>query len=60
MSNVLAAPLAGGCHLGSGCGYPAPSIQDFYFTPFFKVGSVGFGKPGLLMLLSIVIVLLFF
>ena len=60
MSNVLATSAAGGCHLFSGCGFPSPSIDDFYFTPFFKVGSVGFGKPGLLLLLSTVLVLLFF
>lgn len=47
-------------HLFSGCGFPAPSIQDFYFTPLFKVGSVGFGKPGLLLLLSMIIVIGFF
>ncbi|HSR83900.1 MAG TPA: F0F1 ATP synthase subunit A [Streptosporangiaceae bacterium] len=60
MSYVLATSAAGGCHLFSGCGFPSPSINDFYFTPFFKVGSVGFGKPGLLMLLSTALVLLFF
>jgi F-type H+-transporting ATPase subunit a len=59
VSNILAA-AADGCHFGSGCGFPAPSINDFYFTPFFKVGSVAFGKPGLLVLLSTVIVLLLF
>jgi F-type H+-transporting ATPase subunit a len=65
VSNVLAAGPVGGCnsltaHLGSGCGYPAPSINDFYFTPFFKIGTVGFGKPGLLMILSVIIVVTFF
>ncbi len=47
-------------HIFSGCGFPAPSINDFYFTPFFKVGTVGFGKPGLLVLLSTILVLAFF
>lgn len=60
MSYVLATSAADGCHLFSGCGFPSPSINDFYFTPFFKVGSVGFGKPGLLVLLSTALVLLFF
>jgi F-type H+-transporting ATPase subunit a len=62
VSHVLAAGSAS-CsnpHLFSGCGFPAPSINDFYFTPLFKVGSVAFGKPGLLLLLSTVLVLLFF
>ena len=60
MSEVLAAEAAKSCHIFSGCGFPAPSINDFYFTPIFKVGSVAFGKPGLLMLLSTFLVLLFF
>jgi F-type H+-transporting ATPase subunit a len=60
VSNVVAAAAADSCHIFSGCGFPSPSIDDFYFTPFFKVGSVGFGKPGLLMLLSTALVLLFF
>jgi F-type H+-transporting ATPase subunit a len=64
---VLAAEAAKNCagptssyHIFSGCGFPAPSINDFYFTPFFKVGSVAFSKPGLLLLLSTLIVLIFF
>lgn len=56
MSHVLASS----CHIFSGCGFPAPSINDFYFTPIFKIGSVGFGKPGLLILLSTIIVVTFF
>jgi F-type H+-transporting ATPase subunit a len=62
VSDVLAASTASSlsCHIFSGCGFPAPSINDFYFTPLFKIGSVGFGKPGLLMLLSMLIVLAFF
>jgi F-type H+-transporting ATPase subunit a len=61
VSDALATTAAtGACHLFSGCGFPSPSIDDFYFTPFFKVGSVGFGKPGLLLLLSTLLVLLFF
>jgi F-type H+-transporting ATPase subunit a len=62
---VLAAEAAKNCqpatsHIFSGCGFPSPSIQDFYFTPLFKVGSVAFGKPGLLLLLSTFLVLMFF
>jgi F-type H+-transporting ATPase subunit a len=60
VSDVLAAEAAKSCHIFSGCGFPAPSINDFYFTPFFKVGSVGFDKPGLLILLSTIIVITFF
>jgi F-type H+-transporting ATPase subunit a len=60
VTDVLAVSTASSCHIFSGCGFPSPSIDDFYFTPLFKVGSVGFGKPGLLMLLSTLLVLLFF
>ena len=56
MSHVVASS----CHIFSGCGFPAPSINDFYFTPIFKIGSVGFGKPGLLIVLSTIIVVTFF
>jgi len=52
--------VASSCHIFSGCGFPAPSINDFYFTPIFKIGSVGFGKPGLLIVLSTIIVVTFF
>jgi F-type H+-transporting ATPase subunit a len=52
--------VASSCHIFSGCGFPAPSINDFYFTPLFKIGSVGFGKPGLLIVLSTIIVVTFF
>ncbi len=65
MSSAIATTAATSCsasssHIFSGCGFPSPSINDFYFTPLFKVGSVAFGKPGLLLLLSTVLVLLFF
>ncbi len=62
MSHVLAAASYNSlnCHIFTGCGFPAPSINDFYFTPFFKLGPVAFGKAGLLLLLSTAIVLLFF
>ena len=35
-------------HLGNGCGYPAPGLQDFLFKPIFTIGSWGFTKPELL------------
>jgi F-type H+-transporting ATPase subunit a len=65
VSYAIAATTATSCpasssHIFSGCGFPSPSISDFYFTPLFKVGSVAFGKPGLLLLLSTAFVLLFF
>jgi F-type H+-transporting ATPase subunit a len=60
LSHVLAASAAQSCHLFSGCGFPAPSIEDFYFSPLFKIGKYSFTKPTLLMILSVIIVLVFF
>jgi F-type H+-transporting ATPase subunit a len=54
------ADAAGGCHLFSGCGFPAPGLQDFDFKPLFTVGSFHFTKPMLVAVLSTVIVIGFF
>jgi F-type H+-transporting ATPase subunit a len=54
------AAAAGGCHIFSGCGYPAPSINDFIFPPLFKIGSFGFTKPMLIAVLSMLAVVVFF
>jgi F-type H+-transporting ATPase subunit a len=51
---------ASGCHIFSGCGYPAPSINDFYFKPIFIIGAFQFTKPMLLAIVSGAIVLTFF
>ncbi|HEX3714018.1 MAG TPA: FoF1 ATP synthase subunit a, partial [Trebonia sp.] len=59
MTQELAA-AAGGCHIFSGCGYPAPGLQDFDFKPLFSIGSWGFTKPELLAILSAVAVIVFF
>jgi F-type H+-transporting ATPase subunit a len=59
VTHVLAAP-ASGCHLFSGCGFPAPSINDFYFTPLFSIGKFHFDKPMLLALVSAFLVIGFF
>lgn len=70
MNHVLAAGTAvsgtplnchgASAHLFSGCGFPAPSIEDFYFTPLFRIGGFKFDKPMLLLLLSMLIVIAFF
>ena len=60
MSDVRVLTTASGCHLFSGCGYPAPSISDFYFKPIFTVGGVAFTKPMLLAVVTAVIILTFF
>lgn len=50
----------GGCHIFTGCGYPAPSIKDFYFKPIFTIGSFEFTKPILYALVAAAIMLIFF
>jgi F-type H+-transporting ATPase subunit a len=49
-----------GSHFGSGCGYPAPGIEDFYFNPLFSIGAFHFTKPMLLALAAACVVVLFF
>ncbi|MGF1428473.1 F0F1 ATP synthase subunit A [Kitasatospora sp. LaBMicrA B282] len=51
---------SGGCHLFSGCGFPAPGLGEFQFHPLFTVGGVGFNKPMLLSLVCAVLVIGFF
>ncbi len=60
MSDVAVITTASGCHIFSGCGYPAPSINAFFFKPIFSIGAFHFTKPMLLALLSAAIVLIFF
>jgi F-type H+-transporting ATPase subunit a len=54
------AAAAGGCHIFSGCGYPAPGLENFDFKPLFTIGSFGFTKPMLLAILSALAVIVFF
>jgi F-type H+-transporting ATPase subunit a len=60
VSDVAAVLPAEGCHIFSGCGYPAPSITDFYFNPIFSIGAFHFTKPMLLAIVSAGVVLTFF
>jgi F-type H+-transporting ATPase subunit a len=53
-------PVAGGCHLGSGCGYPAPGLNNFTFSSIFSIGSFHFTKPMLLAFLCGALVIWFF
>ena len=54
-------PVADGCHLGSGCGYPAPGYpHSFQFEPLFSVGSFRFIMPELQALLCAGLVIWFF
>lgn len=52
--------VASGCHIYSGCGYPAPSLNDFQFAPVFTVAGVGITKPMLLAVLTTIVVVAFF
>jgi F-type H+-transporting ATPase subunit a len=47
-------------HFGSGCGFPTPSIEDFYFTPLFSIGRFHYDKGMLIVTLSTIIVVGFF
>ncbi|MFD9125922.1 F0F1 ATP synthase subunit A [Kitasatospora sp. NPDC059571] len=49
-----------GCHLNSGCGFPAPGLNEFDFKPIFTVGGVDFTKPMLLSVLCALLVVGFF
>jgi F-type H+-transporting ATPase subunit a len=60
VNHVVAVQADHACHVGSGCGYPAPSINAFYFRPLFSIGNFHFDKPMLLVLLSTIIVVAFF
>lgn len=41
-------------------GYTAPTVEEMHLPDFFQIGSFGFGKQMLLVLLSVVIVSWFF
>jgi F-type H+-transporting ATPase subunit a len=60
VSDVHVTVVAGGCHIFSGCGYPAPSLEDFNFRPIFSIGAFHFTKPMLLALICAFIVVGFF
>jgi F-type H+-transporting ATPase subunit a len=51
---------SGGCHIFSGCGYPAPSLSDFDFPPIFSIGSFHFTKPMLIAVICAAAVIVFF
>jgi F-type H+-transporting ATPase subunit a len=55
------APVAGGCHLRSGCGYPAPSYPtSFQFNPLFSIGSFHVIMPEVQAVLCAGLVIAFF
>jgi F-type H+-transporting ATPase subunit a len=58
----VAAPAvaSGGCHIFSGCGFPAPGLQDFNFETWFTIGSWHVTKPEVIAMLCALIVVVFF
>jgi len=54
------AAAAGGCHLFSGCGFPAPGLQDFNFQTLFTIGAWHVTKPEVLAILAALVVIVFF
>ena len=54
------AAAAGGCHIFSGCGFPAPGLQNFNFETLFTIGAWHVTKPELLAVLCALIVIVFF
>jgi F-type H+-transporting ATPase subunit a len=54
------AAAAGGCHLFSGCGFPAPGQQDFNFQTLFTIGAWHVTKPEVLAVLAALVVIVFF
>lgn len=53
-----------GCHLNSGCGFPAPDATIFTFDPVFQVDVAGltfhFTKPMILLWIAAAVVVVFF
>ena len=60
MTGDVSALASGGCHIFSGCGFPAPGLQDFEWKPLFSIGSFDFTKPMLLAILAALVVIVFF
>jgi len=54
------AAAAGGCHIFSGCGYPAPGLDDFYFRKLFSIGGWNVTKPEFIAILCVIIIVAFF
>ena len=59
-ANAGSVLLASGCHAGTSCGFPAPSLDNFDFKAIFTIGGIGFYKPELLALICTALVVWFF
>jgi F-type H+-transporting ATPase subunit a len=65
VTGALAAANPANCtidnsHLFSGCGYPAPGLQDFEFQTLFKIGAWHVTKPELIAILCVLAIVAFF
>ncbi|MGV1036237.1 MAG: F0F1 ATP synthase subunit A [Candidatus Nanopelagicales bacterium] len=65
MPDVISSTLAsGGCHLYSGCGFPAPGTEIFEFTPIAEYKFLGIefviNKPMLVVIMCAALVIVFF
>jgi F-type H+-transporting ATPase subunit a len=54
------AAAAGGCHIFSGCGYPAPGMDAFFYKPLFYIGGWAVTKPEVVAILATLVVIAFF
>ncbi len=57
---AASAVASGGCHIFSGCGFPAPGLQDFKFETLFTIGAWHVTKPEVLAILAALVVIVFF
>ena len=60
MSADVVLASEGGCHLLSGCGFPAPGADIFIFQPMFSIGSFEVTKPDFVAAICAVVLLGFF
>jgi F-type H+-transporting ATPase subunit a len=54
------AAAAGGCHIFSGCGYPAPGLDDFDFRTLFTIGAWNVTKPEVVAVFCVIVIVAFF
>ena len=64
MSELIGLAQSEGCHLNSGCGFPAPKAEIFDYAPIWELNvfglTIGINKPMILLAIAVVIVLGFF
>jgi F-type H+-transporting ATPase subunit a len=64
LTQILADGVPPGCHLNSGCGFPAPGSSIFDFAPVWQFSVLGITfditKPMILLVISAVVLVAFF